>query len=111
MKQSIFLWSPSLIAPLVWFLSLQANFALAPLACAGRGKQLLYIVSAIALLIVVCGAGFSWTQWRTSSGPSPTPENRAQPRLAGLVGLALSGLFLLVILAQTIPNLIMAGCE
>src|SRR4051812_696542 len=44
MKQAA-LGTGLILAPLAWFASLEANFALAPLACGGRGKGLLLAVS------------------------------------------------------------------
>jgi hypothetical protein len=86
------------LPPLAWFASLEANFALAPLACAGRGKSPLLTVSLVAFVLAVTGGVLAWTQrdfyWRIVAA-----------------GLGISCLFSIVILAQAIPNLMLGGCE
>ena len=86
------------LAPMAWFASLEANFALAPLACAGHGKGILLLVSAAAFGLAVASGLLAWTQ------------RSLQPRL-GLAGAVISALFSIVIIAQAIPNLILGGCE
>jgi hypothetical protein len=97
MKQAV-LGTALILAPMAWFASLEANFALAPLACAGHGKGILLLVSAAALGLVMTGGLLAWTQ------------RNFQPRLA-ISGAAISALFTIVIVAQAIPNLMLGGCE
>ena len=98
------------IPPLAWFASLLANFAIAPLACTGHGKPVLLIVSFLAVALALAGAAFCRAQRDAlqTAGDHQTPA-------AGLwtarVGSVLGIFFAIVIAAQTIPNLIMAGCE
>jgi amino acid transporter len=86
------------LAPIAWFASLEANFALAPLACTGRGKSALLLVSACALILAMTGGLLGWTQ-------------RSFHRRLAFAGAAMSLLFALVIVAQAIPNLLLGGCE
>jgi hypothetical protein len=86
------------LAPVAWFASLEANFALAPLACGGHQKNTLLLISIVALGLAACGSLLAWTQ------------RRVHRRLA-FFGVASSALFVLVITAQAIPNLLLGGCE
>ncbi len=86
------------LPPLAWFASLEANFALAPLACAAQGRSMLLLVSAVALGLTIASGLFAWTQ-------------RGVQRRVALSGAAVSALFSLVIVAQAIPNLMLGGCE
>lgn len=97
MKQAV-LATGLVLAPLAWVLSVGANFALAPLACAGYGKGMLLLVSAVALALAVTGGLLAWTQ------------HNDHRRLA-VAGAVFSSLLALVIVAQAIPNLILGGCE
>jgi hypothetical protein len=97
MKQAI-LGTGLILGPLVWFASLEVNFALAPLACAGHGKGLLLLVSAAALGLAMGGGLLAWTQ-------------RTLHRELALSGVVASTLFSIVIVAQAIPNLLLGGCE
>ena len=113
MKTEALLWAGLLIAPIGWFLNLEANFALAPLACAGGGRPLLYLVSAITFVLAVLSGGISWTQWRSvgrDHTDQPSPEWTRRRAMAA-VGIGLSSLFVITIVAQAIPNFMMAGCE
>ena len=87
-----------ILAPLAWFASLEANFALAPLACAGHQKSTLLLISVTALGLAAAGSLLAWTQ-------------RSAYRRLALFGVASSALFTLVIAAQMVPNLILGGCE
>lgn len=97
MKQAI-LGAGLLLAPIAWFVSLGADFALAPLACAGQGKSILYLISAGALGLEVCSGLLAWTQ-------------RGFHHRLAVSGMAISTLFGIVIIAQAIPNLMLGGCE
>ena len=97
MKQAV-LGTGLVLAPMAWFASLEANFALAPLACAGHGKNMLLLVSAVALGLAVASGLLAWTQ-------------RNWDRRLAITGAVFSALFSLVIVAQAIPNLILGGCE
>ncbi|MDP9113536.1 MAG: hypothetical protein M3O20_07620 [Acidobacteriota bacterium] len=87
-----------ILSPMAWFASLEANFALAPLACAGHAKSLLLLISGAALALALASGLLAWTQ------------RHFEKRLA-LSGTVVSALFSLVIVAQAIPNLMLRGCE
>jgi len=97
MKQAV-LGTGLILAPMAWFVSLEANFALAPLACAGPGKGMLLLISAVALILSVTSGLLAWTQ-------------RSLHRRLAFSGALISALFSIVIVAQAIPNLILGGCE
>jgi uncharacterized iron-regulated membrane protein len=97
MKQAV-LGTGLFLAPLVWFVSLEANFALAPLACSGHGKSPLLLVSAVALSLALVSGFLAWTQ-------------RDFHRRLAVSGAVISALFSIVIIAQAIPNVILGGCE
>jgi hypothetical protein len=97
MKRAV-LGTGLVLAPLAWFASLEANFALASLACSERGKSLLLLVSATALVSAIASGILAWTQ-------------RDLHRRLAISGTVISALFSIVILAQAIPNLMLGGCE
>jgi hypothetical protein len=97
MKQAL-LGTSLVLAPMAWFVSLEANFALAPLACSGHGKSILFLVSAVALSLAVASGFLAWTQ-------------RTLHRRLAVSGAMISALCSIVIVAQAIPNLMLGGCE
>jgi uncharacterized membrane protein len=99
MKSQLGLWSVVLAAPAIWFASLGAGFAVAPLTCARQSNAILWLISAIALVLdAICGYA-AWREWQRGH------------RWLALNGTILSAGFFLVIGAQTIPSLILAGCQ
>jgi hypothetical protein len=108
--KSKLLWAGIALSPIIWFINLEANFALAPLACSGRGKLL--AISGVSLALTMAAGIFAWAQLDRQE--SPDGHLLHWPPRAGdmaLVGIGLSGLSFLVILAQTIPILLLTGCE
>jgi hypothetical protein len=97
------LWVWILLSPVVWFLNLEATYALVSLACLGKGKVVLYLITALSLGVTALAAGICGNQWRRLE-PS-------RKRAMALGGTVLGGLCFFVILAQAIPNVMLAGCE
>jgi hypothetical protein len=101
----------ALASPVIWFVSEWAAFALAPLTCSARSNAALWIVAVVALLLV-CGSGFvAWTQWNERQPDGDQPSGAVMPRWLAISAVVLSGSFIIVIVAQTIPSLILGGCE
>ena len=113
MKPNMLLWAGIFTGPVAWFINLNANFALAPLACTGGNKVPLFLVSGITLALAFLACGVSFLEWqrqsRDDAGEVVASDTRR--RAMGMAGMAISGLSLLVIAAQAIPNLILGGCE
>ena len=97
MRQAV-LGAGLVLSPMAWFASLEANFALAPLVCAGHGRSMVLLISAAALGLAVASGLLAWTQ-------------RNLHRRLAVSGAAVSALFSIVIVAQAIPNLMLGGCE
>jgi hypothetical protein len=113
MNSAAVMWIGLLTAPAAWFLNLQATFAMAPLACSAAGKGPLYTFSGAALVLTLVGGFFAWTFWRSGADPlkNERPAVAARKRAMGVAGISLSALAFITIVAQTIPTVMMAGCE
>jgi hypothetical protein len=113
MKRKVLVWTGILISPTVWFLHLEVSFALAPLACSGQGKHVIHVVTIMCLALTAVAAVMSWDQWNRLEPEVTGQSNQAivRRRAMALSGIALSCLFFLVIVAQSLPSLMMAGCE
>lgn len=107
------LWFTVLAGPVVWFASLLAGFAIAPRACAHGARPLLLGVMAIALIVTASAGWLAWRLWRQSGVEMPGESGGTvtQHRGLGLAGVLMSALFVVVILAQQVPNLMLGGCE
>lgn len=101
-KSDVVLWVWILVSPAVWFFNLETNYALVSLTCGSAAKSLFYIVTAFSLGAIAVAASVCANQWRRLE-PS-------RKRAMAFAGAALGGLSFFVILAQAIPNIMMAGC-
>ncbi|MGA8026522.1 MAG: hypothetical protein WB992_05210 [Bryobacteraceae bacterium] len=113
MSRDAALWTGILAGPIVWLISFEANFALAPWACVFQWKLALYLVS-IAALAVSAGSGIlAWRQWTALGKEWPGDGGGALPRsrVMAIWGVLLSAMFFLVILAQAIPEVMLGACE
>jgi hypothetical protein len=113
MNRTLALWTGLLTGPIVWFISLEAKFALAPWVCAFHWKPAVYMVSLVAFLVTAAAGLLSWNQWRQLSAEhSETGDSvLARPRIMALGGVMLSAGFFVVLAAQSLPELLLAGCE
>jgi hypothetical protein len=105
MKPSWFLFAAIFAGPVAWAISLQANFALAPLACSNAAKSSLYFVLLFAFLLASAGEVLALSA--RQSTPASPPHYHAMV----WAGIGISAFSILLIIAQTIPTVFFAGCE
>jgi len=100
-------------SPIVWFTSHWAGFALAPVTCTAQSNMALWLVAIIALLLVGVSGVTAWAQWshRQEDGAKSQATSGTMPGWLAMSGVVLAGSFFIVIVAQTIPTLILRGCE
>lgn len=112
-KRDLALWTGILAGPVVWLLSFQANFTLAPWACDFQSKTALFAVRILALLLVAGSGLLAWREW-TALGKAPPADTAGalgRTRIMALGGVLLSAMFFLVVLAQSIPEFVLRACE
>ena len=112
------LWAGLLAGPLAWATLLQTNYALSYVACEQRQTWMLYLATAIALVMVAGGAAAAW--WTLPSPARDTTDEHEEPdpwqvmvlraRFMALGGLAMCAFFAIVILATAIPILVLHPC-
>ena len=107
------LWIGILAGPIVWLCSFEANFALAPWACEFNTKIAVYIVTIVALMLAAGSGLLAWREWTALGRMWPAEAGGAlgRGRIMAIGGVLLSGMFFLVILAQSIPELVLGACE
>ena len=112
-RRDLILWLSIFIGPIVWFWTMETNFALAPELCHSNTKSVAYLVSAIGLLLTGGGTMTAWTLWKRLGHefPGDWGGEVARSRFMAIGGAALGTASFLVILAQTIPQIILKGCE
>ena len=113
MSRDLALWTGILAGPVVWLISFQANYALVPWACIFGGKLALYLVSVAAIAACAASGLLAWREWnalgREIPGEGADPLSRG--RIMAISGVVLSASFLLVVIAQAIPELVLGACQ
>ncbi len=113
MKRATLLWIAVLMGPTIWFAGFLANFALVPWACAFGWKPALFVVTLISLAVTAGAGALAWRLWQQTGVdlPGETGGAVARDRSLALAAVLLSGMFVLVIVAQCVPNLILGACQ
>jgi uncharacterized membrane protein len=111
-KGIFLLWAGWVIGPLAWMIHLSASYLLVEWVCKTASVFPLYIVTGATLLMAAAGIFLNWRiRRRLGTEQEPEPENvYPGSRFMSLVGLLISILFFVVIVAQSIPVLIIRGC-
>jgi hypothetical protein len=102
-----------LAGPLAVLLNLQLSFMLVPWACATGRQYLLHLVPLGALLLVASAGVSAWRNWRRAGPGESDSVDGVMPRsrFMARTGLLTSGLFLLVLVALWLPNVMLMPCQ
>src|SRR5688572_29373122 len=101
------LWAGVIGAPLVWAADLQVRYALVPWACRTGHHGVLHALSLLFLAAAGVAVLLCWRDWRASGAVVPASTDGglvARTRFLAALGLMTSALFLLVIVAEALPN-------
>lgn len=112
-RQNLLLWISVLGGPLVWLCSFEARFALVPWACTFQSKAALFGV-AVAALALCAGCGLiGWRQWRVLGENGPSSEGGAfwRSTFMAIGGIVLSAGCFMILIAQTIPEIMLRACQ
>ena len=107
------LWFGILAGPLAFLLNLQLSYMLVHPVCVTAHHIILHLVPAGALLLTASGGVSAWRNWRRTGQAESSQAAGVLPcsRFMAGVGLLTSGLFILMIVALWLPNLILAPCQ
>jgi hypothetical protein len=103
-----------LVGPVVWLVQFQANYTLVTLTCNHGGKWALHAVSGAALALTAGAGALAWSNWRDAGGSAEQNEGagvRTRSRFMSVLGLLVSGMFFVVILAQWIASWVFGPCQ
>jgi hypothetical protein len=113
MNRDFALWTGILAGPIIWLLSFEANFALVPWACEFQAKLALYVVRLIAIVLAASSFALAWRLWKElgKEWPGQAGGALARSRVMAGSGVLMSAMFFVVIVAQSVPELILGACE
>jgi len=97
-------WFAVVGPPLAAFAQQQLSYSLVSASCARRAPILLHLPTLIMLALIGVATVYSWREWTRDDGqPAPT-------RFFPLLGLTMSGISTVVLLAQWLPTLFLPPC-
>lgn len=107
------LLSGLLTAPLAFLIHLTINYAVVPHACSSGHMFASHLVTALFLLVVFAGTFIAWRNWQQvgRGEPSEAASVVERSRFIAVVGLMLSGLVVLLFIAQWIPQFLISPCQ
>jgi hypothetical protein len=105
-------WFGLIAPPMAWLLNLEFGYSLAHAACHGSGMLPLHLATVAALVLAGLGGAAALSTWRRSGSDWPRDVAGAldRSRLMSTLGLGLAVLFVVIIIAQWIPSVILHPC-
>ncbi len=109
----IALWMGPLIGPLAWLIDLQASFSADRWSCENGTAAPLHWATIICLMVTLGGVWLTWRQWSHAGKQWPGEEAGVMPRsrFVSFVGLCVNLIFVLAILAQSVPKWMLSPCQ
>lgn len=113
MNRDFALWIGLLTGPIVWLISFQTLFALNPWACIWTTKLTMYIVSIAAFVISFAAGILALREWKTLGAEMPGQggDTLSRARIMAFGGMILSGFCCLIIVAQSVPEVVLGACQ
>ncbi|HEU4594259.1 MAG TPA: hypothetical protein VFS10_03740 [Pyrinomonadaceae bacterium] len=107
------LWAGVLAGPLAALTQLQVNYALVLWACGAGREWALHLVALLALVVTVGAGLLSGRNWRRAGGSWEDEGAGIIPRSSFMaaVGVLISVLTALVVVAQWLPIFVYGPCE
>jgi hypothetical protein len=102
-----------LAAPLAFLTQLTVNYAVVPRACSSGHLYAPHLVTILFLLIALAGGFIAWRNWQEAGQVEPGEGGDVieRSRFIAVVGLMLSGLVVLLFIAQWIPQFLISPCQ
>lgn len=107
------LFTGVLLAPFAWALHLSVSYFLAEVRCDDHWNLSLLTASLLLGVVAAIGGWFAWRNYDFTGREWPRGDMDGvlvRSRFLAVGGLVLSALSLLLILAQTIPMLVLRAC-
>ncbi len=105
------LWAGVLVGPLAALMQLEVNYALVLWACSHRSTWPLHLVSILALLLTIAAGLLPLRLWQRLAVAEDGPGPQGRAKLMAVVGLLISIMMSLVIIAQWLAVFIHDPCE
>ena len=106
-------WVGLLLAPAAFFLHLQFAYAVVPWACRHRNDFWIHASGIASVVLAALGTFIAWQVWQREGGTDPGEGYGIAPRarFLGVVGLGVSAVITLILLAQWVAAFVVSSCE
>jgi hypothetical protein len=106
-------WVGFFLPPAAFFVHLQIGYVLVPWACTTRSWGWIHVVN---VLSVLCAALGTWAAWRVHARAESGARNDdagavPRTRFLGVVGICMGGMFVLLLVAQSVAAIIISPCQ
>lgn len=111
-SQSLLLWTGWVVGPVAWALHILLSYPLMEWVCRTDNYWVLHTLTLATLLMAAVGALVAWRQW-TAVGrqwPDANGDPMTRTRFLAASGLIISGLSMLLIVIEGIPNFMLSAC-
>jgi hypothetical protein len=112
------LWTGSLAGPVVMLVLLQTNYVLSYVACETRQTWFLHLATLVAALLVAAAGAWAWQAGRgpleeaeVEAPPLSVATAQARTRWMAWFAVAVSAWFIIVILAMSVPVVVLKTCQ
>lgn len=107
------LWTGVLTGPVVFLILLETNYVLNDWACDVGHWWPMHVAAAVATAITAAALLLAWRNWVASGRGWPEDDagSIARSRFLGALGVLASGGFVLVMIAQWIPVMLLGPCQ
>jgi hypothetical protein len=112
MPQSLRVWFPILVTPMLPLAQLSINYPLVLFACENQVHLPLHLVSAVLFVLTLAGAAMAWSAWREAGTAAAAARGHAvsQLRIKAVMGLLQSALMALSVAAQWLTTAFIPPC-
>ena len=106
-------WVGLLLAPAVFFAHLQITYVLVPWACLHHGDVWIHVSGVVSVLLAAASGYVAWRVWDRGGRDAPDEGGGGPPRarFMALVGVGMSAMFTLLLLAQWATAFFISPCQ
>ena len=107
------LWAGVLLGPITFLVLLETNYTIEEWACRVGYWWPMHVVAAVAVAVTVFALLLAWRNWVASGREWPEGDGGSveRSRFLSALGVLTSGGFILVMIAQWIPVMILGPCQ
>jgi hypothetical protein len=112
LRHPLLLWIGWVVGPGAWALHLQGSYLLVSRACEAGAVWMLHGTTLVTLLMSFAGAAVAWRQWSRAGRrwPGSGDDQVSRIRFMAVMGLLISALSSLLIVAEGVPNFFLSPC-